>query len=139
MAIAHGRLHFGLTDAGRVMLRGTGFVVLAALVIPAFGVLSVLIAVMLTALVAGFLLRPRIRLSGRLPERIVAGRTAHLMYRLTNVGRLPAYSLRVRFRALPETVEQTTAAHVVARLGPGESTEVTVAIQPKRRGIYRIA
>jgi uncharacterized protein (DUF58 family) len=121
------------------MLRGIGFVVLAALVIPAFGVLSVLVAVMLTALVAGFLLRPRIRLSGRLPERIVAGRTAHLTYRLTNVGRLPAYSLRVRFRALPETVEQTTAAHVVSRLGPGESTEVTVAIQPKRRGIYRIA
>lgn len=138
MATTRGRLHFGLTDAGRVILRGTGFVVLAALVIPAFGVLSVLVAVTLAALVAGFLLRPRIRLSGHLPERTVAGQTAHLMYTLTNVGRLPAYDLRVRFRALPETVEQTTAAHVVARLGPGASAEVTVAIRPKRRGIYRI-
>ncbi len=138
MAATRDRLHFGLTDAGRVVLRGAGFVVLAALVIPAFGVLSVLVAAMLMALVVGFLLRPRIRLSGSPPDRVIAGQTARLTYALTNVGRLPAYSLRVRFHALPESIEQVAQVHTAARLGPGETAEETVTIRAKRRGVYRI-
>ncbi len=138
MATTRGKLHFGLTGAGRVMLRGTGFVVLAALVIPAFGVLSVLVAVMLMALVFGFLLRPRIRVTGRPPDRVIAGQTAHLTYTVTNVGRLPAYNLRMRFHGLAESVEQVAKADMVARLGPGETAEQTVVLRPKRRGIYQI-
>jgi len=138
MATTRGRLHFGLTGAGRVVLRGAGFVVLAALVIPAFGVLSVLVSAVLVALVFGFLLRPRIRVSGSPPDRVIAGQTAHLTYAITNVGRLPAYSLRARLHALPESIEQVAHAGSVARLGPGETAEQTVTIRPNRRGIYRI-
>lgn len=138
MATTRGRLHFGLTGAGRVVLRGAGFVVLAALVIPAFGVLSVLVSAVLVALVFGFLLRPRIRVSGSPPDRVIAGQTAHLTYAITNVGRLPAYSLRTRLHALPESIEQAAHAGRVARIGPGETAEQTVTIRPKRRGIYRI-
>lgn len=133
-----GRLHLGLTDAGKLLLRGIGFVAVAALVIPAFGVLSTLVTVVLVALLVGFVLRPRIQVRGSLPDRVSVGHTTQLRYQLTNVGRLPAYNVYVRFRGLPDAVEQVGAGHVVSRLAPGDATEVTITIRPKRRGRYPI-
>jgi uncharacterized protein (DUF58 family) len=138
MAKAQGKLHVGLTDAGKVLLRGTGFVILATLVVPAFGVLAILLAVCLVAVVVGLILRPRMRITGNLPDRVVAGQAAYLTYALRNVGRLPAYSLSVRFPALPNAVEQVGDVRMVHRLAPGETTEVAVTIRPKRRGCHQI-
>lgn len=132
-----GRLRFGLTDAGKVVLRGTVFVTLAALIVPAFGVLSALVSVVLMALLVGFVLRPKIQVSGTLPDRVVVGQRARLRYVLKNVARLPAYNLCMRL-TLPEAIEQVGDGHVVSRLGPGDTTEVTVEIRPRRRGYYRI-
>jgi uncharacterized protein (DUF58 family) len=132
------RCRFGLTEAGTVVLRGAGFVMLAALIVPAFGVLSALVSVLGFAFLVGYLLRPKIEVSGTLPEHVVAGQTAQLTYRLRNVARLPAYDLRVRFRTLPASIEQVGDGHVVARLASGETAEVTVTIRPARRGYYRI-
>ena len=133
-----GRLRLGLTDAGKVVLRGTGFVALAALIVPAFGVLSALVSVVLMALLVGFVLRPKIHVSGNLPDRIIVGQTVRLRYVLKNVSHLPTYNLCARFYALPEAIEQVGDGHMVSRLGPGDTTEVTVAIRPGRRGYYRI-
>jgi uncharacterized protein (DUF58 family) len=141
-----GRLCFGLTDAGKMVLRGTGFVALAVLIVPAFGVLSALVSVVLMALLVGFVLRPKIHISGNLPDRVIVGQTVRLKYVLKNVARLPAYNLCVRFApkgvtkpsALPEAIEQVGGEHLISRLGPGETTEVTIAIRPKRRGYYQI-
>ncbi len=138
MRKTNGRLRLGLTDAGKVVLRGTVFVTLAALIVPAFGVLSALVSVVLMALLAGFVLRPKIQVSGTLPDRVVVGQRARLRYVLKNVARLPAYNLCVRLGALPEAIEQVGDGHVVSRLGPGDTAEVTVEIRPKRRGYYRI-
>jgi len=138
MARAEGRLRFAMTEAGKVILRGIGFLALAALIIPAFDVLSVLIAVCLVALVVGFVFRPRILVTGALPERIIAGEVARLTYAIKNIGRLPAYRLHVRFRALPEAIEQTAEAAVAERLGPGQTTDAVIAIRPQRRGCYRL-
>jgi uncharacterized protein (DUF58 family) len=132
------RLRFGLTDAGMMLLRGVVYVGLAALVVPAFGVLSVLVSVMVVALVVGFLVRPRISLQGNLPDRIVAGQAAELVYTLRNIGRLAAYHLSLQFPHLPETFESVGEGRVVSRLGPGETAEVTLTIRPQRRGNYRI-
>ncbi len=140
------RLCFGLTDAGKMVLRGTGFVALAVLIVPAFGVLSALVSVVLMSLLVGFVLRPKIQISGNLPDRVIVGQTVRLKYVLKNVARLPAYNLCVRFApkgvtkpsALPEAIEQVGGEHLISRLGPGETTEVTIAIRPKRRGYYQI-
>jgi uncharacterized protein (DUF58 family) len=138
MVLIDEKLRFGLTEAGRVVLRGTGFVALAMFIVPAFGVLSILICVLLAALVAGFLVRPRVRIEGHLPDRVVAGRATKLTYVLRNVGRLPAYNLCVDFASLPQAIEQLTGERLVSRLGPGEAAQVTVTIRPTRRGCYRI-
>jgi uncharacterized protein (DUF58 family) len=129
---------FGLTDAGKVILRGIVFIVLAALIIPAFDVLSVLICVMLVGFVVGFVFRPKILITGNLPDRIVAGQTAQVTYTVKNIGRLPAYHLRVRFCGLPEAIEQVADARTLWRLGPGQTAEVVVALRPRRRGCYRL-
>jgi len=131
-------LRFGLTDAGKMILRGIVFIALAALIIPAFDVLCVLVSVCLVALVIGFVFRPRVLLTGNLPERVIAGQVTHLTYTIKNTGRLPAYHLWVRFRVLPEVMEQIADAQMIRRLGPGQTTEVAVALRPRRRGCYQI-
>ncbi len=133
-----GRLRFGLTDAGSVVLRGTAFVALAALFVPAFGALSALVSVVLMALLVGFVVRPKIQLSGGLPDSVMAGQTVPLRYALKNVGRRPSYDLGLSFGALPEAIEQIGGGPIVSRLGPGDTIEVTIAIRPKHRGCYRI-
>lgn len=138
MTEVQGKLRFGLTEAGKVLLRGAGFVALAALIVPAFGVLSVLVSILVMALVVGFIVRPRIHVGGSLPEHVAAGQTARLTYRLTNIGRWPAYSLYLRFHALPEAIEAVDDMPVVGRLGPSETAEVTMSIRPRRRGRYQI-
>ena len=138
MAITHERLGLGLTEAGRVVLRGTAFVVLAAFIVPAFGVLCILACVLLTAVVVGFAVRPKVHIDGHLPDRLVAGRIAELTYTVMNTGRLPAYNLSMGFTVLPQAIEQITGEHTIPRLGPGQTTRVTVAIRPTRRGRYKI-
>jgi uncharacterized protein (DUF58 family) len=132
------RLHLSLTDAGKTLLRGTGFVLLAAMIIPAFGVLAALVAVIAAALVIGLALRPRIEIAGDMPERVVAGTAVRVCYTLRNTARVPAYHLSVQFGALPEEIEQMAGGQVVASLAPGETAEVVVTIRPRRRGRYAI-
>lgn len=136
--IPNSKFSFGLTEAGRMILLGIGFVALAALVFPAFGVLSILISVTLVAFLAGLVLRPRIRLSGHLPDRVMAGETVRLTCLLKNVGRFAAYNLWLRFDSLPDTIEQIEAGQAISSLKPGETTEITVFIRPTRRGYYFI-
>jgi len=138
MARTDVRVRLSLTDAGRMLLLGTLFFFLTAVVVPAFGVLSALVAVLFTAWLVGFVVRPRIRIAGHLPDSVVVGNSVQLRYVIENVARVPAYDLRVKFEALPEAIEQTGQADVVSRLGPGDTTEVTITIRPRRRGYYRI-
>jgi len=138
MARAEGKWRLGLTDAGKVILRGIVFIALATLIIPAFDVLSVLVFVMVAALAVGFVFRPRILVTGNLPDRIIAGQTAHVTYTIENTGRRSAYNLRVRFHALPDGIEQLAGAPTAPVLAPGQTAEVAVTMRPKRRGCYRI-
>jgi uncharacterized protein (DUF58 family) len=135
---AQDKLHVGLTDAGKVLLRGIGFVVLASLAVPAFGALAILLAVCVVAMSVGLIVRPRIRVTGNLPDRVLAGQAAHLTYTLENTGRLTAYSLSARFPELPEAVEQVGEAEVIPRLEPRGTAKITLTIRPKRRGCHQI-
>lgn len=132
------RLKIGLTDAGRMILVGIGFVALTALIFPAFGVLSALSWVMITALLVGFAVRPRIEMIVNFPDRIVAGQTVQLNYLLRNVARVPAYHLWLGWDYLPKEIEQLTDGQLIRRLRPGETAEVTIEIRAARRGHYRI-
>ncbi|UCC97926.1 MAG: DUF58 domain-containing protein [Phycisphaerales bacterium] len=134
---SNARLRLGLTEAGKVILQGIGFVALAALVFPAFGILSALVWVAFVAFLAGFVLRPKVRLSGNLPDRVMAGQTVRVTYIVENIGRFPAYNLWLK-SAGPEAIEHVEDGQMISRLRPGETVEVSLAIRPRRRGHYRI-
>jgi len=132
------RLYFGLTEAGKIILRGIGFVALAAVIVPAFGVLSAIVSVILTGVIVGFILRPKIRLVGSFPDRVVVNHAVQLKYLIRNVGHFPVYSLSVGFDALPDAIEQIDADYMISRLASGDTKEVTITIRPRRRGYYQI-
>lgn len=133
-----GTSRLGLTDAGKVVLTGIGFVALTALIFPAFGILSILIWVVLIALLVGFVLRPKIQINGKLPDRIMVGQSTPISYTLKNVGRFPAYNLCVAFDALPKGFEPVCDEQIIPRIRPEETVAVTITIQPTRRGYYYI-
>jgi uncharacterized protein (DUF58 family) len=94
--------------------------------------------VMLTGLIVGFILRPKIELSGNLPDRIVVNHAVQVKYIVKNIGRFAAYNLSLRFDTLPDAIEQSESGQTISRLGSGDAVELTVTIRPKRRGYYRI-
>lgn len=130
------RVRLSLTDAGRMLLLGTVFFFLTAAVIPAFGVLSALVAVLLTAWLTGWVVRPRVRIAAHLPDCVVVDHPVQLRYVVRNEARVPAYDLHVEFGALPEAIELTTPVEVISRLSPGETADVTITIRPRRRGYH---
>ena len=138
MARTDASVRLTLTDAGKMLLLGTVFFFLTAAVIPAFGVLTALISVLLTALLVGFVLRPRVRIAGTLPESIVVGQSIQVRYSLANAAHVPAYDLRLRFEALPDEIEQIGRGAIVSRLAPSETVDATITIRPRRRGCYKI-
>ncbi len=131
-------LHLHLTEAGRVLLHGAACILLASLVVPAFGVLAALVAVLLTALVAGFVLRPRVQIRGHLPESITVGQAVRLNYQIENTARSSAYELTVDMDSLPPSMERWETSHAVSRLAPGATAEVTVNLKAHRRGRFLI-
>ena len=78
MARSNVKVRSSMTEAGRTLLLGTLFFFLTAAVIPAFGVLSALVAVLLTAWLVGFVVRPRVCVEGDVPDSIVAGHRVQL-------------------------------------------------------------
>ena len=132
------RVRLSLTEAGRMLLFGTLLFLLTAAVIPAFGVLTALIAVLLTAWLAGWVVRPRVRLAGDLPDSVVVDHRVHLHYTVTNTASVPVYDLHVAFGALTDAIELVTPSEVISRLAPGESADVTIAVRPRRRGYHRL-
>lgn len=138
MARTDASIHLTLTDAGKMLLLGTGFFFLTAAVIPAFGVLTALVSVLLTALLVGYVLRPRVRITGTLPDSVIVGQSIQLRYAIENAAHVPAYDLELQFETLPEAIEKVGQAAVVSRLAPGETAEVSMTIRPRRRGHYRL-
>jgi hypothetical protein len=126
------------TEVGRVLLDGTALILLAALVVPAFGVLTSLAAVLLTALVAGFVFRPRVRIKTSLPESVVAGQAVRLGCKIENPARVPAYQLSIDVDSLPASIERVDCGPTISRLAPGETAEVSLALQTRRRGRFLI-
>lgn len=132
------KLRVAPTEHGRAIITATCFVFLASLVIPAFGVLALLICFHGAALWVGYLLRPSVCLTGDLPDHIIAGAETQLRFRVTSTARRNLCQLTVTWDALPDAVEQTGPLFTIDRLRPGESITVTLSILARRRGRYTL-
>ncbi len=127
-----------LTETGRAVLIGTAFILLAVLVIPAFGILAALLALEGMALVIGYCWRPRIRFSSPVLDSVLAGETVTLTYTLENQARVSAYHLYVALEHLPGTIERIGNPVLISCVRAHETSKVTIRIRPHRRGHYEI-
>jgi uncharacterized protein (DUF58 family) len=84
---------------------------------------------------AGYLLRPRVRLERDAPTRCAAGGEVRVRARLTNTGRRAARDVAVGERRFPARLNVRPSPYV-DRLEPGATAEVVYTFTPWRRGAY---
>lgn len=113
-------------------------VAFASLGLPAFYLICALSGLAATAWLGGMLVRPKMSVTGRFPDRAVAGQPVSGRFRLNNLGSRPAYDLSAGYFGLAKPLKVVDADNSLDILPPAESDEVTVTILPRRRGLYSL-
>ena len=108
----------------------------ASLEIPAYHLLNGLSGLIAVVFCAGWLFRKPVHIDGRFPAKGIARQPVTGAFALTNHGKRAAYELSAGVFGLPPSLTATSPASALDELGPGATSHVSIAIEPKRRGIY---
>jgi len=129
-----------LTPAGKIVVWGICVTGLGTVSVqmPIYQVFFGLVTLLSVAATAGFVFRPRVRITGEFADRASAGRPLNGVFDVRNVSRLPAYDVGLHILGLPETFQADLDRNLVPRLAPGESATIPVTLTPKRRGRYQL-
>lgn len=103
---------------------------------------SLTIGGLLAGFIAGLLFRPRAEAERQLPHPPAAGQTLRYRVRVRNVGRRPIRALAVVEGRLPfglHAAPETEGDGSLETLAPGESRDVTLAIECPLRGAFELA
>ncbi len=133
--------HFKLTVPGKLLIAAgilSGLLGSSSMNIPIYVTFCALFFVGLAALLVNSLHRPRLRLSGQVPDKAVAGQPLRFDIKVTNYGRLPAYDIGVAFIALPRGIEARNTDTFAAAIPAGGSATLSVELLPLRRGGYSL-
>lgn len=130
---------FGVTTSGKGILLAIFFVVLASAIIPAFGVLTCLLALLLVAGMVGYLYRPRVTIDTELPSRILAGERITFAYRVKNISRLRTFHLSFELPNLPDSFLCIEEPPTIPCLNPKDTIQVNFDLAPQRRGHYTLS
>jgi len=127
--------------------RGGQFLVYAFMV-SAFGAVSVqmpiyqvfcgLLTLWLVTGFVGFVLRPKVSISGNFPEKTTAGESITGEFTLTNISRWPSYDVAVGLFELPRSLRQIDGDLTVPVLASGAREKHRVTLQPLKRGLYEL-
>ncbi len=131
----------GFTPGGRYLLLAVLFAggfVSVTISLPIDHMFSMLICFFIIARVTGWILKPRVRLRGRVPEKVSAGQSITSEFALENTSRLPALDVSLQFRSLPQYVEHRDSGRILPRIGPNESDTFDLELIARKRGIYRL-
>ncbi len=90
-------------------------------------------------LALGFLWRPRLSITRRLPERVGAGGELTVEYVVTNMSRRSAWSLVFDSSQPPRGIEWGDGPATLPFLASGMTATTRAALKAMRRGRYRIA
>jgi uncharacterized protein (DUF58 family) len=123
-----------LTDLGRHTLWATFLVLLASLLVPAFGALCTLICLQVIGLAISLALRPKVSLFCDAPDRLVVGQEASVRLEVRNDSTRPAYDLVCGLDSLPQTFGPTDTTRSIESLMPGQSVQWSCKLSPLRRG-----
>ncbi len=119
----------------------TSAMTIAALLVidmPVFLLIVAPLAFIFMSYVIGYFFKPKVRLEGRLPDQVVAGREFIIRYTITNIGRISAWDIGLEIYGLPVSFQRINRHDIVQRLKPGQSIEYLIRILANRRGIYRL-
>jgi len=105
------------------------------LVIPVYHLFCTLMGVYLAVYIVAQSSRRRLGIHGRMPDQAVAGESVHVEFKLTNLSRLAAHDVSLRFFHLPKEIRQE-GSKTIACLGGGRSQILPLTLVPLRRGLY---
>ena len=132
---------FKLTTAGKYL---AGACLLCAvtgsstLELPIFNVFLGMAALFGAAFLMGAFARPRVTVSGGLPEKASAGQPVACDISLRNASRRRVHDLSAAFFGLPRALKATVPAAVIEALEPGQAGNVTLEVLPLRRGLHQL-
>lgn len=131
-------LLFKLTPLGRqaVFIMFLSAIGLITVEIPIYQVFCGIVVLFGMAELTGTLVRPRLRVSGALPERVSAGERAEGRLTVENLGYFPAWDVMCGCFGLPAGLRHTDADAVIRVLRRGGVATLPVTFQADRRGEY---
>jgi uncharacterized protein (DUF58 family) len=132
---------FKFTRPGKYLVMAGVFVGalgMSSLETPVYLLFCILFMLGCVALIAGMIFRPRITITGRLPDKAVAGQLLQAHVTLTNIGRLPAYDVTAAFLTLPPSLKKDHRGSYVPSLPRRSSVAASVTLVPGKRGLYEL-
>ncbi len=109
---------------------------MTSLDLPLYQLLFALAFFTLFAFVAAFLMRPRIEIQGRFPDRAVAGQAVSARFTLANRSRMHARGLALGGRDLPPSLKHVDTPESIGTIPAGESADTLLTVLPLKRGVY---
>ena len=129
---------FKLTQEGMVITGAVSVVAGFVTMSPAYHLLVTLFCAYLVIYFVGGWFTPKLDISGRLPDRLEAGREIKVRYELTNLKKRAAYDVAVGLFNLPAQLKQTKTNDVISCIKSGETASYDLELKPLRRGMYEI-
>ena len=135
--------YFKTTAAGKVLIVSffaAGLMGSGSLQIPLYHLLCGISALIGVSLLTGLFFRPRVEISGSLPDKTSAGQVVKGQVLLTNrSNRRNMYDISTGLFHLPPELSQIDEDPLIPKLAPGESAPVSIKIQSVKRGLYSLS
>jgi hypothetical protein len=88
--------------------------------------------------IVGTVMRPKLRVGGRLPEKMTAGETIRGVVTVENLGFFPALDVMCWVFDLPPGLQHTDPDQMIPLLPRGKTANLPVSIHAAHRGEYSL-
>jgi uncharacterized protein (DUF58 family) len=132
---------FRLTTSGKYLAGACLLCVVtgsSTLELPIFNLFLGVAALFATAFLMGALARPRVTVSGGLPEKASAGQPVVCSVALRNASGRRIQDLSASLFGMPPALKATQPAAVIEALEPGQTGSVSFEVLPLRRGLHQL-
>jgi len=127
-----------LTPSGKALVLSMGFVLLAAVIIPALGVFSCLAAMLICSVIFGAMFKPRNSIHTTMPSQTTVGSQAFVQYSIENTSSSHSFCLTLNLTDLPRGWRHAGGPVMIQHLKPKSIETVQVTLLPTRRGLFTL-
>ena len=129
-----------MTPAGKIWLACMSLGLLAGVItltVPIYKVFLIMFFVYAYCSIASFFFRPKLSLSGEVPNQVSANQNIQVRFRVKNKSRLPVYDFSIDLFTPPRSFSTSNSVDVFSSLGPGEEEVCNLHFKPLKRGFYK--